>query len=81
MSSSSRGRRESRRDEEAHLPNDYDISTLGDLLLKRRVLEERLGSEVCRSNVGVETERLSQLEESLLRSNGSNAPLGSSDGS
>lgn len=64
-----------------HLSNNNDIRPFGDFLLEWRVLEQRNGSKVGRSDVGVETERLSKLEETLLGSNGSDSPLGSSHGS
>lgn len=59
--------------------NNNNVDALGDLGLQRRVLEQTLGCKVRGADVGVETERLAQTEDTLFWANGSNSPLGSTD--
>ena len=43
------------------------------------MLEQRLGDKVGGSDIGVESKLLAQFQDTLLRSDGSNTPLGSTD--
>jgi hypothetical protein len=58
-----------------------DVDTLCDFGLERRVLQQSLGSEVGRTNVGIKVQRLPEPQDTLLRSNRSDTPLGSTNSS
>jgi hypothetical protein len=62
------------------LPDDDHIGPLGDLGLQGRVSQKTLANKVGRSDVGIQSELLSELQETLFRSDGTYTPLGSSDG-
>lgn len=62
------------------LPDDDHVGPLGDLGLQGRVSQKTLADKVGRSDVGIQSELLSKLQETLFRSNGTYTPLGSSDG-
>jgi hypothetical protein len=63
------------------LANDDDGGTLGDVLLEGRVSDEGGSREEGGTDVGVETKRLAELEETDLGTESRvSSPLGSTDG-
>jgi len=62
------------------LSDNDNVNTPRPVLLQRRVLQERLGSKASRADVGVETKLFSNPKKTLFWSDGSNTPLGSTNG-
>jgi hypothetical protein len=62
------------------LAKNDNIGALGEFLLERRMLEQRVGGEEGGPDVGVEVEVLAKGENALLRSHLARPPLWAADG-
>ncbi len=67
-------------DATGQLADDDEVGALADGGLEGGVLDEGVGGEEARAQVSVCAHLLADLEEALLRANGSGSPFGTSDG-
>ena len=58
------------------LAEDDDVGAARDVFFERTVLEQALGDEVRRTDIGVKPQLFSESQDPLLRSNRSYTPLG-----
>lgn len=62
------------------LTENNNVGTPGSVFLQRRPFEQALGSKIGGTDVGIKAKLLSELEDTLLGTDRTNTPFGTTDG-